>query len=102
VGVDSKSGISFPDLKKIAKAYGIKFIRISKIDDLDNVLKEIFEYNYPVICEIKCPNNQEIIPTVSSIKKTDGTMISKPLEDMYPFLDREEFLREMIIKPIQE
>ena len=102
LGVDSKSGISFPDLKKIAKAYGIKFFQASKVDDLDGVLKQVLECNNPVICEIKCPNDQEIIPTVSSIKKPDGTMISKPLEDMYPFLSREEFLKEMIIRPIKE
>jgi acetolactate synthase-1/2/3 large subunit len=101
-GVDSVSGVSFPDLKKIAKAYGIKFFRASKVDDLDDVLKQVLEFNNPVICEIKCPNDQEIIPNVSSQKKSDGTMISKPLEDMYPFLTREEFYKEMIIKPIEE
>ena len=65
-------------------------------------MKQALELNNPVICEIKCPNDQEIIPNVSSQKKSDGTMISKPLEDMYPFLTREEFFKEMIIKPIEE
>jgi acetolactate synthase-1/2/3 large subunit len=46
------------------------------------------------------PCDQEIIPTVSSQKMEDGSMVSKPLEDMYPFLNRKEFLSNMIIKPL--
>jgi acetolactate synthase-1/2/3 large subunit len=56
----------------------------------------------PVILEVMCPHNQEIIPTASSMKKEDGQMVSKPLEDMYPFLDREEFYKNMIIKPVMD
>jgi acetolactate synthase-1/2/3 large subunit len=48
------------------------------------------------------PEKQEVIPTVASQKKSDGTMISRPLEDMYPFLDRDEFKKQMIIKPVKE
>jgi acetolactate synthase-1/2/3 large subunit len=47
-----------------------------------------------------CPENQEIIPAVSAVKNKDGSMTSKPIEDMYPFLERDEFLNEMNIKPI--
>jgi acetolactate synthase-1/2/3 large subunit len=49
-----------------------------------------------------CIRDQEIIPSVSSLTKDDGTMVSKPLEDMYPYLDRDEFRREMIVKPLEE
>ena len=45
---------------------------------------------------------QEIIPTASSFKLPDGKMVSKPLEDMYPFLSRDEFNSEMISKPVKE
>ncbi len=44
----------------------------------------------------------EVIPTNASLMREDGIMISKPLEDMYPFLDRNEFKENMIIKPIEE
>jgi len=102
IGVDRKSGVSFPDSKKIAKAYGIKFIRINNNKELDKALNETLRYNGPVICEIMCPKNQLVIPTIASEKRPDGTMVSKPLEDMYPFLSREEFKKNMIIKPIKE
>jgi acetolactate synthase-1/2/3 large subunit len=56
----------------------------------------------PIILEVICPENQEIIPTASSKKLPDGRMVSKPLEDMYPFLDRQEFLENMIIPVLNE
>ena len=56
----------------------------------------------PVILEVMCPENQVIIPTASSKKLDDGRMVSKPLEDMYPFMDRNEFLSNMIVKPLNE
>ncbi len=99
IGEGPSSGVSFPDTKKIAKAYGINFIRISKNNQLDVGIDKTLNSSGPVICEIMCPENQEIIPTVASEKRQDGSMISKPLEDMYPFLDRDEFKKEMIIKP---
>jgi len=102
IGEGPKSGVSFPDAKKIAKAYGIKFVRIGKNNQLASGLDEVLNYKGPVICEIMSPENQAIIPTVSSEKRKDGSMVSKPLEDMYPFLNRDEFKNEMIIKPIEK
>ena len=102
IGTDSTSGVSFPSLEKISNAYGIKFIRVEKTSKLDNAIKEVLRLKEPVICEVMCIRDQEITPTASSVRKADGTMVSKPLEDMYPFLDRKEFLSEMIVKPLDE
>jgi len=102
IGEGPDSGVSCPDTQKIANAYGIKFFRANKNSELDEIIKMTLEYDGPVICEIMTPRDQLIIPTVSSVKKEDGTMVSKPLEDMYPFLDREEFASNMIVKPVKE
>lgn len=102
IGTDKTSGVSFPELEKIAYAYGIKYLKLSRIDKLDETIEEILNYPKAVVCEVMCIRDQEIIPTVSSFKKEDGTMASKPLEDMYPFLDREEFLGNMIVIPVKE
>ena len=102
IGTDKNSGISFPEIKNIAKAYGIKYFLAREVSELDTVLKDVMDYTGPVICEIICPENQEIVPAVSSLKKDNGTMVSKPLEDMYPFLSREEFFKEMINKPLED
>jgi acetolactate synthase-1/2/3 large subunit len=102
IGTDKASGVSFPSTEKIANAYGINFIQVSKIKSLESALANMMSMKGPFILEVMCPHNQEIIPTVSSIKKEDGRMVSKPLEDMYPFLDRAEFKENMIIKPVQD
>lgn len=102
IGADKESGVSFPDLEKIAIAYGIKFYRLSDSHRLDDELEEILSLEGPVLCEVMCIRDQEIVPSVASQKKPDGSMVSKPLEDMYPFLDRDEFFEEMIVKPLEE
>lgn len=100
IGESPHSGVSFPDVEKIAFAYGIKYFRVNNNVELDKMLDTIIEYDGAVICEIMTPKDQPIIPTVASEKQDDGNMISKPLEDMYPFLDRKEFYKNMIIKPL--
>ncbi|MCL5062024.1 MAG: thiamine pyrophosphate-binding protein [Nitrospirae bacterium] len=101
VGSEPSSGLSCPDIIKVGAAYGIKTERISNNEELhariDNVLAEAG----PFICEIMMPLNQQLIPRVSSLKKPDGTITAKPLEDLYPFLSREEFLENMIVPPVE-
>lgn len=101
VGSEPLSGLSFPDTLKIAKAYGIKSERISNNNQLHAKIDKVLSLPGPFICEIIMPENQRLIPRVSSLKKPDGTIISKPLEDLYPFLDRDEFLKNMIVRPVE-
>jgi acetolactate synthase-1/2/3 large subunit len=100
IGTDSESGVSFPEVEKIANAYGLPYVKINNVSELREKLASVITAVGPVICEVICPENQEIIPAVSAVKNKDGSMTSKPIEDMYPFLERDEFLNEMIIKPI--
>lgn len=99
IGTDESCGISFPKVKKICKAYGIKYYYVRRSNKLEGVISRVLNEEGPVICEVMCQKDQEIVPTVASVRREDGTMVSKPLEDMYPFLDREIFLSEMIVKP---
>lgn len=100
IGTDAQSGVSFPEVKKIAKAYDLPYVKINNVAELQEKLKKVVAAIGPVVCEVICPENQEIIPAVGAIKNADGSMTSKPIEDMSPFLDRSEFLSEMIVKPI--
>jgi len=102
VGVDRNSGVSLPDTCKIAKLYGIKWLQMKKPKDVEKIIKQALNHEGPVICDIVCDPSQPVIPTVYSFKKEDGSLVSRPLEDMYPFLDRDEFKKEMIIKPIED
>lgn len=99
-GTNSDSGLSCPDFQRISDAYGIPYLKADSIENLENILLTLKKIQGPVICEVICPEFQEVIPAVSSMKRDDGVMVSKPIEDMYPFLDREEFNREMIISPL--
>jgi acetolactate synthase-1/2/3 large subunit len=102
IGTDKTSGLSFPELKKIAWAYGIKYFKAVSSNRLSTVIDKVLAYPHAAICEVMCICDQEIIPSVSAFTKEDGTIVSKPLEDMYPFLERETFKKEMIIKPLDE
>lgn len=101
VGCDASSGLSLPDFRKIAAAYGIPSVSIKNHKNLAEQLKDAIEKDGPVVIEIIMDPMQPFIPRVTSEKKEDGRLITKPLEDMYPFLDREEFLENMIIKPLE-
>ena len=101
-GTDASNGVSLPDTRKIADAYGINYVKLDGNDNLGERINKVLEMKGPVICEVMCINDQEIVPTVSSKKLDDGRMVSKPLEDMYPFLEREEFKKQMVIKSLEE
>jgi acetolactate synthase-1/2/3 large subunit len=100
IGVDKDSGVSCPDMEKIAYAYGIKFIRILGLDDLDAKLAELINYQGAVVCEVMTPPNQLLIPRVASKKMDDGKMMSMPYDDMFPFLPREEYLENCVRETI--
>lgn len=102
VGSDPGSGVICPDIIKVATAYGIPSLRINNQRELDDQLDSVLNHKSgPFICEIMMPEDQPLIPRVSSLKKPDGTIISKPLEDLYPFLNREEFAENMIVEPVE-
>ncbi|MBI4454626.1 MAG: thiamine pyrophosphate-binding protein [Acidobacteria bacterium] len=102
VGCDVRSGISFPDMQRIAGAYGIPFNRCRKHEELDNRIAEALEGDSPFICEVMLTPDQPFAPKLSSRRLPDGRIVSKPLEDLYPFLSREEFRENMVIPPLAE
>ena len=102
IGTDKTSGVSFPEASKIANAYGIKYLKVSDSSDLKEVINEAMMYDGPVLCEVFCIRDQPIVPSASSKKLPSGKMVSKPLEDMFPFLDRDEFYENMLVRPVDE
>lgn len=97
VGSSEETGVWFPSIHKIAEAYCIPFFSVADLEDLKSILAKVLKNPGPVICEVITPANAEIIPSVSSQKLPDGTMISKPLHDMYPFLPS-QILSKYILK----
>jgi acetolactate synthase I/II/III large subunit len=102
VGADPKSGLTLPDIIKVATAYGLSAVRIVDQHDLRNQIRDIIQIPGPVVCELMAVPDEIRAPRLSSGQRSDGTMISKPLEDLWPFLDRQEFLSNMLIQPLDE
>ena len=97
-GVDESSGLSFPNSSKIASAYGIHYLSIYKNSEVEDVIDKFINYSEgPVILEVFCCI-QGRYPRLNAIKNDDGTFTNRPFEDMDPFMDREEFRKEMIVK----
>lgn len=94
-GEGPSTGVWCPDSMKIAEAYGIKGVRIESKEEVDAKLEEVLAYDGPVICDIKLPEWQLIVPRVSSEKKPDGTLVSRNFEDMFPFLPDGEIAAEI-------
>jgi acetolactate synthase-1/2/3 large subunit len=100
IGEGPRSGVTIPDTLKICAAYGLTAARVSKITDLDEAIQKAIDHNGPYILEIITPPEQPIIPTVSSRINPDGSMSSRPLEDMAPFLPRDEYLANLLIDEV--
>jgi acetolactate synthase-1/2/3 large subunit len=96
-GVDKSSGLSFPNTSKIAAAYGIHYVSVYKNTEVEDAIDRFINYSEgPVILEIFCCI-QGRYPRLNAIKNDDGTFTNRPFEDMDPFMDREEFRKEMIV-----
>jgi acetolactate synthase-1/2/3 large subunit len=102
VGADRTSGMTLPDLGAVTKAYGLPFVRISEKGEMRGRIRDVLEMDGPVVCEVMVAPNEERIPRASSYIRSDGSMGSKPLEDLYPFLDRDEFRANMMVPPIED
>jgi len=99
IGTDAESGVSIPNIRKVVESFGIEYA-YADAEGLEEAIKYILNYDGPVVCEVICEKWQEVIPTLMGKKNDDGTITAKPLEDMYPFLSREEFYDNMVIKPV--
>lgn len=102
VGADSTSGMTLPDLLSIASAYKIPAVRIDSPVDLREQVRNVLQTPGPIVCDVVVQQDEVSAPRLSSMQRPDGSMVSKPLEDLWPFLDREEFLSNMIIPPLDE
>jgi len=99
VGEGPNSGVGLPDLTKVAEAYGIVSVVIRDHREMPDRIRAALEHPGPVLCDVRMAPNQEFVPRVTSRRLANGRMVSSPLEDMYPFLDRAEFLSNMIVPP---
>jgi acetolactate synthase I/II/III large subunit len=97
-GVNSDSNVSFPSTKKISKAYGLDYFKFSSLNKLKEGINSVLNNPNPTICEVILPSKEAILPSSSAKVNEEGKMVSQPLENMFPFLSKKEFNKEMIVK----
>ena len=102
VGCNPESGLTFPDVRRLAEAYGLPAMRLDSPRDLASDLRAVLEAPGPCICEIMAIPDEPRQPRVAAFQRADGSMASRPLEDMFPFLPRDEFEANMIVPPLSE
>jgi len=100
-GESSESGLLVPDFVKVGKAFGINSTKLDKTEDMSSALEKFLNSSDAEILEVMVDEFQPFEPKLSSKKMDDGKMVSAPLEDMFPFLDRQEFLENMIVEPLE-
>lgn len=103
VGLGEESmDLSFPDLSKIAGAYGYPYFECRNNEEMPDVLEKLLAYDGYALCQVFVTKDQVTAPKAASKLLPDGQMVSAPLEDMAPFLPKEELKRNMYIPLIKE
>ncbi len=102
IGCDRATGLTVPDMSKVAAAYNIPSVVIADQKNLREDVRRALAMEGPVVVDVHVIPDEMRAPRLQSYQKPDGSMVSKPLEDMFPFLPREEFLANMIVKPLPE
>lgn len=101
IGIGPESGdLTFPDFRKLAEAFGYPYLEAHSNAQMKAAVKEALEMEGAVFCEIFVSTEQVFEPKSATKRLEDGTLVSPPLEDLAPFLDREEFRRNMLIAPV--
>lgn len=93
IGIDADSGVGFPDFGKLADAFGIPYFRLDREEHVAEVLDSVLGSRGICICEVLADPAQGFAPKTASRTQPDGSMASAALDDMYPFLDREELAK---------
>ncbi len=102
VACDASSRLGLPDTLRVAQAYGLSTFRITSQEALSEQVRGVLNHPGPAVCEVIMDPDQVVGPRVSSVVRPDGSMVSRPLEDMWPFLDREELKANMLIPVLED
>ena len=100
VGSEPGSGLTLPDVVKLAAAYGIRAEEVDGNGGLAGAIARTLAGDDPVICKVKITRSHLTMPRVQAQKLPDGGMVSKPLEDMWPYLPAGEVARNMIAERV--
>ena len=91
------SGQSLPNILKISEAFGLDTYTIHNQENLNEEIRKVLDHQGPIVCEVMLPVDGRLEPKITAKLLEDGSMVANPLEDLWPFLDREEFKENMLI-----
>lgn len=97
VGCGPDSGVTFPDFGKIVQAFGFAYVSTTDHADMEEAIRQTLATPGPAVCEVFIDKSQNFAPKVSSRRLEDGSMVTAPMEDLAPFLSREELQSNMLI-----
>lgn len=102
LGSDRSNGLTVPDLSRVGAAFGLSSAVIKNQENLRTDIRRVLKMKGPVVCDVNVVPDEMRAPRLQSYQKPDGSFVSKPLEDLFPFLPRGEFLANMIVEPLPE
>ena len=91
IGLDPNNGVGFPDFKKIADAFGFSYYETDSERNVVDVISAVFQTDGPVLCNVIVDSEQNFVPKLSSKVLPNGSIVSPTMDDMYPFLGRDEY-----------
>jgi acetolactate synthase-1/2/3 large subunit len=97
VGAGPKSGVTFPQFERLSNAFGIPYVRCGSHADMDSCIRQTLSAVGPAFCELMVDESVAFAPKLSSKQLPDGKIISPPLEDLSPFLSKDELASNMLI-----
>lgn len=102
IGCDAATGQTLPDIRRVAEAYGLATDAITNQRNLKDDIRRVLATPGPVVCDVHVVLDEVRQPRLSSAQLPDGSFVSKPLEDLWPFLDRAEFKANMLVETLEE
>jgi len=102
LGSDKSNGLTVPSLTQVGEAFGLSSAVIKNQENLRADIRRVLAMEGPIVCDVIVVPDEMRAPRLQSYQKPDGSFVSKPLEDLFPFLPREEFLANMIVEPLPE
>jgi acetolactate synthase I/II/III large subunit len=101
IGTDESDGVGAPDFKEVAKSFNFEYAKIESSQNLEQNLQSVIDMDGPILCEVMALEDQDYIAS-GHARDSNRRLVTRPIEDQKPFLDRELFLSEMIIEPIHQ
>ena len=99
VGSEPSSGLTLPDITRVADAFGIPTMLLDNHESIREKVCAALSSEGPILCAVRVSSDQPTAPRVTSSVQPDGSIVSHPMEDMWPLLSREEFNANMIVGP---